>query len=146
LTAVPLVVPAVTAPIATFLSSGQNAVWTVGIQNKSAAPLHNLSATFHAGANGSTPLGFDDRGRGGAGRVRIGAGHVHRTRKQRSGEHRLHRDLHVHQPRGDETKTASSGALTVTGLTAGKTYKCTVKATNSCGTGPASVASPAVVA
>ena len=45
-----------------------------------------------------------------------------------------------------KTKTASSGALTVTGLTAGKTYKCTVKATNSRGTGPASVASAAVVA
>ena len=45
-----------------------------------------------------------------------------------------------------KTKTASSGALTVTGLTAGKTYRCTVKATNSRGTGPASVASAAVVA
>ena len=56
---VPLVVPTVTAPIATAITAGQNAVWTVAIRNMSAAPLTHVSATLHAAANGSTPLGFD---------------------------------------------------------------------------------------
>jgi hypothetical protein len=55
---VPLVVPPVTAPITTFLSPGQDAVWSVAIQNTSAATLHNVSATLHANADG-TPLAFD---------------------------------------------------------------------------------------
>lgn len=45
-----------------------------------------------------------------------------------------------------KTKTGAAGPLTVIGLTAGKTYACTVKATNSRGTGPSSSPSAAVVA
>jgi hypothetical protein len=41
---------------------------------------------------------------------------------------------------------ASAGPVTVTGLTSGKTYTCTVTATNSRGAGPASSPSPAVTA
>jgi hypothetical protein len=49
---------------------------------------------------------------------------------------------------GGVTKTASGRAspITVTGVTPGDSYTCTVKATNSRGTGPASVASAAVTA
>jgi hypothetical protein len=45
-----------------------------------------------------------------------------------------------------KAKAGAAGPLVVTGLTATKTYKCTVKATNSRGTGPASVASAPVIA
>jgi hypothetical protein len=44
-----------------------------------------------------------------------------------------------------KTKTGTASPLTVTGLTVGKTYRCTVTATNSRGTGPPSVASGAVI-
>jgi hypothetical protein len=43
-----------------------------------------------------------------------------------------------------KTKTGKASPLTMTGLTPGKTYRCTVKATNSRGAGPASKASAAV--
>jgi hypothetical protein len=43
-------------------------------------------------------------------------------------------------------KSGKSGPLTVTGLSAGKTYTCTVKATNKRGTSPASHASAAIKA
>ena len=51
-------------------------------------------------------------------------------------------------PDGGATKTKSgaAGPLTVTALSAGKTYSCTVNATNSRGTGPSSSGSPAVTA
>jgi hypothetical protein len=45
-----------------------------------------------------------------------------------------------------KTNTGTASPLTVTGLTAGKTYTCTVVATNSRGTGPPSPASVAVTA
>ena len=45
-----------------------------------------------------------------------------------------------------KSKVARTGPLTVTGLSAGKTYTCTVKATNKRGTGPASHASASVKA
>jgi hypothetical protein len=45
-----------------------------------------------------------------------------------------------------KTKTGAVGPITVTALTAGKSYACTVSATNSRGTGPASTASAAVTA
>ena len=44
------------------------------------------------------------------------------------------------------SRTGKKGPLTVTGLSAGKTYACTVKAANSRGTGPASQPSRAVKA
>jgi len=43
-------------------------------------------------------------------------------------------------------KTAKAGPLTVTGLSAGKTYTCTVKATNARGTGPTSHTSATIKA
>jgi hypothetical protein len=55
---VPLVVPAVTAPITAFISAGQNAVWTVGIQNASASPLQSVQATLQASSGGA--LTFDE--------------------------------------------------------------------------------------
>ena len=45
-----------------------------------------------------------------------------------------------------KTKTANASPITVTGLSAGKVYRCTVAATNSRGTGPSSQASAAVKA
>jgi len=45
-----------------------------------------------------------------------------------------------------EATTGTSSAITVTGLTAGKTYTCTVNATNSRGTGPTSGPSPETTA
>jgi hypothetical protein len=45
-----------------------------------------------------------------------------------------------------KSKTGFTSPLTVTGLTAGKTYTCFVTAANSRGTGPASIASAAVIA
>jgi len=45
-----------------------------------------------------------------------------------------------------KTKTGTASPLTVTLLSPGKTYKCTVKASNSRGAGPASAASIAVTA
>ena len=45
-----------------------------------------------------------------------------------------------------KSKTAKASPLTVSGLTAGKVYTCTVKATNARGTGPSSPASAAVKA
>ena len=44
------------------------------------------------------------------------------------------------------TASNSSAQVTVSGLTAGKTYTCVVKATNSRGTGPLSSQTPAVQA
>src|SRR5207342_2434149 len=48
---------------------------------------------------------------------------------------------------GGVTRSASAAAspISVTGMTNGKTYTCTVKATNAVGTGPASAASNAFV-
>jgi hypothetical protein len=43
------------------------------------------------------------------------------------------------------TKTGAKSPITVTRLTTGKTYKCTVKATNARGTSPASAPTPAAV-
>jgi len=43
-------------------------------------------------------------------------------------------------------KTGTKSPITVTGLSTGKTYRCTVKATNARGTGPASAPSGAVIA
>jgi hypothetical protein len=40
-----------------------------------------------------------------------------------------------------KTKSGKSNPITVTGLSAGKTYRCRVTATNSRGTGPRSVPS-----
>jgi hypothetical protein len=45
-----------------------------------------------------------------------------------------------------KSKVGSASPLTVSGLTAGKTYTCTVKGTNSRGTGPASNPSKPVTA
>ena len=45
-----------------------------------------------------------------------------------------------------KTKAAKTGPITVAGLTAGKHYTCTVKATNSRGSGPASKPSSTVSA
>jgi hypothetical protein len=42
------------------------------------------------------------------------------------------------------TKTGTKSPITVTTLTPGKSYRCSVKATNSRGAGPASMPSPAV--
>jgi len=44
------------------------------------------------------------------------------------------------------TPSNSSPQVTTSGLTAGKTYTCVVKATNSRGTGPVSSPTPAVKA
>ena len=56
---VPTVVSAAIPPVAATVTAGQDAVWSVAIVNPYSAPLTNVSATLHANANGSTPLGFD---------------------------------------------------------------------------------------
>jgi hypothetical protein len=45
-----------------------------------------------------------------------------------------------------KTKPGTASPLTVVGLSVGKTYRCTVKATNSRGTGPPSAPSAAIIA
>ncbi len=45
-----------------------------------------------------------------------------------------------------QNKTGTASPITVTGLTPGRSYRCTVKATNSRGTGPVSDPSPAITA
>ncbi len=45
-----------------------------------------------------------------------------------------------------KTKTGATSPLLVSGLTAGKSYTCSVKATNSRGAGPVSVSSAAITA
>ena len=82
-------------------------------------------------------------------RVRIAPGDVRRTREQRG------HDQHA-TPRGATPRTAAPttrghrrrlpAAITVTGLTAGKSYTCAVKATNNRGTGPLSTRTPSITA
>jgi hypothetical protein len=57
----PFNVPPSTAPVSSTVTAGEDAVWTVPIQNATGSALQGLSATLHAGANGfNNPLTFDD--------------------------------------------------------------------------------------
>ena len=53
-------VPATIVPVADGITSPQDAVWTVTIDNSGATALHGVSATLDAAASGSLPVGFDN--------------------------------------------------------------------------------------
>ena len=115
--------------------------------------LNGVTYTFTVSAeNGITVGPASDPDRADHGRSRIGGrrptGHKSRqghaqdriqcTGQQWRAHHELHRAVHVERPRRDRVKSGKAGPLTVSRLTAGKTYTCTVTATNGRGPGPVS--------
>ena len=87
-------------------------------------------------------VGFDDDGDG------FVDGDVHDRREQRQRDHEPDRDVRVEQRWCDEDRDARGAAaapITVPATTTGKTYTCTVKATNARGAGLASAPSLPVI-
>jgi hypothetical protein len=54
-----LSIPGTNPPASSSIVGGDPAAWAVPITNNSPAPMTGITATFHAAANGSTPLTFN---------------------------------------------------------------------------------------